>query len=160
MTKPRSPESFEDAAMEVAVGLGVPECARLMDRSEGAVRAWTDPDKEGRPTLHQAVQMDAEFARRFKGRAPFLAAYLHALKRLCGEGPTEFGDVLDETLDVPEAVGRLVATIRRVTAAHSEGGRSITANEYRDVRAAMRDLRREIDELEAAIDADAMGSGR
>lgn len=153
--KLRTPESFEDAALEVGVGLGFAEAGRLVGRSDGAVRAWADPDKDGRPTLHQALAVDAAYARAHKGRTPFLAAYVQQLRKALAADGIAAGDLMSETLDVPQAVGRLIEVIKAVRAGGSDAGAVISANEHKRVRAAMRDLRRELDELEAAVDAEA-----
>lgn len=158
--KLRTPETFEDAALEVGVGLGFAEAGQLVGRSDGAVRAWADPDKDGRPTLHQALAVDAAYARSHKGRTPFLAAYVCQLRKVLDAGGIAAGDVLSEALDVPGAVGQLIETIKTVRGRQSERGAVITPHEHKRVRAAMRDLRRELDELEAAVDAEALDAGR
>lgn len=155
MSKMRIPESFEDAALDIMHGLGVQQMALIVSRSEGAIRAWNDPDKDGRPVLHQAVILDAAYARDFKGQTPFLAAYLKMLKQLNKEHPISVEDVLSEALDLPAVVGSLMCVIRKAKSATSDGGKSITPKEHRDIRAVMRDLRRELDELEAAVDQEA-----
>lgn len=157
MTKDRIPETIEDAALEIAGGLSLKRAAKFVDRSEGAVRAWSDPDKDGRPTLHQAVVLDSVYAKEKKGRTPFLAAYLHQLKKLNGDAPLNVDDILSEALDLPDVVGQLMGIIRKSKSINSEGGKTITSNEQREIRAMMRNLRRELDEVEAAVDQE-MGS--
>jgi len=152
MPKVRTPESFEDAALQIMHGLGLNQMALLVGRSEGAVRAWNDPDKDGRPALQQAVILDAAYAREFKGETPFLSAYLRMLKQLNKDHSIVVDDVLSEALDLPEAVGNLMAVIRKAKSLTSKGGKTIVTSEHRSIRAAMRDLRRELDELEAAVD--------
>lgn len=160
MTKTRIPESFEDAALEIAGGLSIKRAANFVVRSEGALRSWADPDKDGRPTLQQAVVLDAAFCKEHKGRTPFLSAYLHQLQKLNGDLLINVDDVLSEALDLPDVVGRLMGVIRKSKSIGSEGGKAITPNEHRVIRATMRDLRRELDELEASVDQEMeAGSG-
>ena len=83
MTKLREPDSLEDAAMIAAAIMGPDECGRIAGGVTGsAVRNWTDPDRDGRPTLHQALKIDVACYSHpaGKGRHPFLTAYAKLLK--------------------------------------------------------------------------------
>lgn len=149
MTKLRQPGTFEDAAVQAAALLGVEEMGAVVGRTAGAIRKWTDPDELGRPTLHQAVLIDAEIARTHRGRAPFLAAYKARLADLVGPD-LPAGDLVGEALDVPEAAGRLIALVHAATDRTGPAGSALSAIERQRILAACADLEREIGDIKRA----------
>jgi len=152
MVKLRMPESFEDAAVIIGGVLGFKQMGELIGRSESAMRAWADQDKDGRPTMQQAVVMDAAVFKKHKGVTPFLSAYISALKKECGNTPANVDDMLSEALDLPDVVGRLLAAVRRAKDIQSDSGKKISHTEYMEIRGLIRDSRRELEEFEAAAD--------
>jgi len=152
MTKLRNAGSFEDAAFEVVRILTAAKAGQATGLSPKTIRDYTDPDRAGRPSLETAVKLDtACFAA--TGRAPFLEAYTRQLAANSAERPSQqrYGDVLTEALDIPGAIGRLLDTVRRTTLSDSPRGASLSDSERDKVLKVMKDPRRELDELEAAV---------
>jgi hypothetical protein len=149
MTKLRTPETFEEAIAQIAAGIGTKECAYLVERGDSTIRMWSNPDQDGRPTLHQAIKLDIAHAAKFNGRAPILEAYVARLRE--AGFSREVGDALTESLALPKAIGDLIEAVVRVTDAKSEGGRKISANEASSLLARLRAARRELDDVEAAV---------
>jgi len=150
MTKLRSAGSFEDAAFEVVRILTAAKAGKATGLSPKTIRDYTDPDRAGRPSLETAVKLDAAcFAE--TGRAPFLEAYTRQLAANTNEAPQHFGDVLTEALDIPGAVGRLLDTVRRTILPNSPRGTALSDNERTEVLKGLKEPRRELDELEAAV---------
>jgi len=151
MTKAREPHSVEAAVMEIVSDLGVETCARLTDVGPSAVRQWTDPDREGRPTVHKALLLDAEHMKQ-KGSAPILAAYMAQLAELAPQGPQRpIADLLLEALDVPEEVGRLIGLIRRARSIDSQDGSKLSAHERAELAKELKAVRAELDDVEEAV---------
>jgi hypothetical protein len=150
MTKLRNAGSFEDAAFEVVRILTAAKAGQATGLSPKTIRDYTDPDRAGRPSLETAVKLDAAcFAE--SGRAPFLEAYTRQLANRTSDAPPRSGDVLSEALDVPGAVGRLLDTVRRTTLPSSPRGATLSDNERAKVLKVLKEPRRELDELEAAV---------
>jgi hypothetical protein len=153
MTKLRNAGSFEDAAFEVVRILTAAKAGQATGLSPKTIRDYTDPDRAGRPSLETAVKLDtACFAA--TGRAPFLEAYTRQLAANTTESPQQqqrYGDVLAEALDIPGAIGRLLDTVRRTTLPSSPRGTSLSDSERDKVLKVMKEPRRELDELEAAV---------
>lgn len=150
MTKLRNAGSFEDAAFEVVRILSAAKAGEVTGLSPKTIRDYTDPDRAGRPSLETAVKLDAAcFAE--TGRAPFLEAYAKQLANVTGAPPPRHGDVLSEALDVPGAVGRLLDVVRRTALPNSPRGTALSENERTKVLKVLKEPRRELDELEAAV---------
>lgn len=150
MTKLRNAGSFEDAAFEVVRILTAAKAGQATGLSPKTIRDYTDPDRAGRPSLETAVKLDAACYAQ-TGRAPFLEAYTRQLAAGTTEPPQRYGDVLSEALDIPGAVGRLLDTVRRTTLPNSPRGASLSDSERDKVLKVMKEPRRELDELEAAV---------
>jgi hypothetical protein len=150
MTKIRPAHSFEDAAMQILTNLGVEFAAQIVDRGPSALRKWSDPDADGRPTLHQAVLLDSAHLARH-GSAPFLQSYLKRLQALTEAAPRAVDDLAIEVLDVPDRVGQLVRLVRQFKTATSDSGAAISATEAAALDKAIAAARAELDDVEAAV---------
>jgi hypothetical protein len=150
MTKLRNAGSFEDAAFEVVRILTAAKAGQATGLSPKTIRDYTDPDRAGRPSLETAVKLDTACLAA-TGRAPFLEAYTRQLAVNTTEPAQRHGDVLTEALDIPGAIGRLLDTVRRTTLPSSPRGASLSDSERDKVLKVMKDPRRELDELEAAV---------
>ena len=151
MTKLRNAGSFEDAAFEVVRILSAAKAGQVTGLSPKTIRDYTDPDRAGRPSLETAVKLDAACFVEV-GRAPFLEAYMRQLAAASGDAPNRHGgDVLSEALDIPGAVGRLLDTVRRTTLPNSPRGTALSEGERTQVLKVLKEPRRELDELEAAV---------
>jgi hypothetical protein len=152
MTKPRDPSSFEDAAMVVARDFGPAEAAKIVQRGEKTIRNWTDPDKDGRPTVHQALDLDVVHLRQF-GNAPFLTAYVAQLKERAPDSEHQrmVGELLAEALDIPVEAGRLLDLVRQAVSVDSPGGKKLSAAERAALQKKLKHVRDELDDVEAAI---------
>lgn len=150
MTKLRNAGSFEDAAFEVVRILTAAKAGQATGLSPKTIRDYTDPDRAGRPSLETAVKLDAA-CYVATGRAPFLEAYTRQLAASTTGMPQNFGDVLTEALDIPGAVGRLLDTVRRTTLPSSPRGTALSDSERDKVLKVIKEPRRELDELEAAV---------
>lgn len=150
MTKLRNAGSFEDAAFEVVRILTAAKAGQATGLSPKTIRDYTDPDRAGRPSLETAVKLDAACYAQ-TGRAPFLEAYTRQLAASTAEAPQRYADVLTEALDIPGAVGRLLDTVRRTTLPTSPRGAALSDSERDKVLKVLKEPRRELDELEAAV---------
>lgn len=150
MTKLRNAGSFEDAAFEVVRILTAARAGQATGLSPKTIRDYTDPDRAGRPSLETAVKLDAACFAQI-GRAPFLEAYTRQLAAGTGDAPQRHGAALTEGLDVPGAVGRLLDTVRRTALPTSPRGTALSGHERGQVQKVLKEPRRELDELEAAL---------
>lgn len=75
MTNPRTPKTFADAMTRVAGLLTWEVCAKLVKRSTRCVRNWSEPACAKRPTVDQALILDAAYQREGGEGAPFREAY-------------------------------------------------------------------------------------
>lgn len=150
MTKTRMPDTFEDAALDAVRALGDAQAAMLCNVSRQVMRDYSDPDRDGRPAVHNALLLDCACMAAI-GRAPFLEAYGRQFQARTMGMPQRTGDVLAEALDLPTAVGRLIDIIRASTAINSESGRSLSVNEATKILREIKAHRLELDEVEAAV---------
>ncbi len=75
MTLARDPNSFDQAVKTIIDLLGRPTVARLVERSESAVDAWSNPNVAATPSLEQAKLLDIAFQRGGGTGAPIREAY-------------------------------------------------------------------------------------
>jgi hypothetical protein len=75
MTFVRTPKTFADAMTRVAGLLDWEPCAKLVNRSTRCVRNWSEPKSAKRPTVDQALILDAAYQRAGGEGAPFFEAY-------------------------------------------------------------------------------------
>lgn len=79
MTKIRDPLTFSLAIKIVAEGIGWNLVADATRRAERTVRLWSESDKNGTPTLDQAIALDRAFLAAGGGYAPILESYIRQL---------------------------------------------------------------------------------
>jgi hypothetical protein len=152
VTKPRDPSSFEEAALVIARDFTPVEAGKIVERGEATIRRWTDPDKDGQPTIHQALRLDVEHRKAF-GTAPFLQAYVAQLNERAPDAmqARDVGDLLSEVMDVPVGTGALVALLKQVRAPDRRLGRSLARPSAPRSRKQLKRLRDELDDVEAAL---------
>jgi len=151
MTKTRVPDSYEEAALEIVRALSAAEAARIVGLSPQTLRDYTDADRPGRPTLQTALELDVACFERL-GRAPFFESYSRQLAARTRDNQRPVGDVLVEALDLPGAVGRLLDLIRR-SRSNGKAGQTISPAESSAIMKAIKVQRRELDDVEAAVNA-------
>lgn len=129
MTNVRTPKTFADAMTRVAGLLDWEPCAKLVNRSTRCVRNWSEPSCSKRPTVEQALILDAAYLRAGGEIAPFrdtydflldvrvteqtacqraLAEDIATLALECGEA-ISFGMAVTHSNASPAAVHRAVA---------------------------------------------------
>lgn len=59
LQKIRQPDGFPGAISLIAVTVGWDSCAAAVEKSEGLVRQWADPDQDALPSIAQAAKLDA-----------------------------------------------------------------------------------------------------
>jgi hypothetical protein len=152
VTKVRDPRSFEEAALIIARDFTAPVAAKFVDRGEATIRRWTDPDKDGQPTIHQALRLDVEHLKAF-GTAPFLQAYIAQLQERAPDAmrTRSVADLFSEAMDVPVEAGKLIDLLRRARRAQSEAGKALSVSEKAALQKSIKQLRDEIDDVEAAL---------
>lgn len=83
MTKARDPLSIADAVTEIADRITWEKAAEAVGKSVRLVAYWSDPDDDRKPSLAQALALDAVYRRETGGDyAPIQAAYAHQLDLL------------------------------------------------------------------------------
>jgi|GEM_PF-1337922 len=149
MPKHRQLFSFEAALMELLEAVGHEVAAGELGRSASLLRKWADPDRTQRPSLEQGLALDSLYIEVQKvpaERAPLAAQWLRCL-RVKSTGQSDAKALPDEMLGVAAGVGALATTVREAIA----DGR-LDAGEREALRLAIRDLRRNLDDVAAAID--------
>lgn len=150
MTKPREATSIEAAVLAVIHHLGSDTVARLVDRGEGTVRHWTDPDHDGRPTVQQCILMDAACIERGI-RPPLMTAYLAQVKQVGRLAEQPVGDLLMENLELSESVGLLHGLVREARDIGGQGGIGITGNEAARLNKGVRIVQAQLDDVKVSI---------
>jgi len=87
MTKLRAPATFEDAVTRIAGAIGWTACAEVVGKVEKVVRNWSDPDMDRRPSIEEAVALDAAYLAAVGGEPPLLAVYQLMLARRAAPSP-------------------------------------------------------------------------
>lgn len=150
--KRRDPQGFGDAVVRILGDLTAEVCAGAVGKSASLVRKWSDDDQDARPNIEQACALDSLHVAEGLSTpetAPILSVWLRRLQVAAAGAPSLVADILTEFLDVPRAVGRLADLIRE-----SRADNIITPRERLDIRQAIATARRELDELEAAVEAE------
>lgn len=151
MTKLRTPETFQDAAMDIVQAIGADIAAKLLLCAQRTVRNWTDPDMEVLPQGDQMVALDAAYVNATGRQPPFLRSYIRQLRERMHAKAMPAGDLLAEALDVPAAAGQFAECLRRVRHATSPGGAVLTKNEGAELLRALKAIERECQEAARAI---------
>lgn len=150
MTKPRDDNSIEAAVLAVIHHLTIGVLAKLVDRGEGTIRHWTDPDHDGRPTIQQCILMDAACIERGI-RPPLMTAYLAQVKQVGRAAEQPVGDLLMENLELSESVGMLHGLVRQARDIGGQGGVGITANEAARLSKGVRIVQAQLDDVKSSI---------
>lgn len=79
MTKVRAPLTFSLAITTIAGRVGWSRAAEITGRAERTVQHWSESDRQGTPTLDQAIALDREFIEQGGGCAPILESYARQL---------------------------------------------------------------------------------
>lgn len=125
MTKAREPLSIADAVTEIAERCGWEKTAGAVGKSVRLVAYWSDPEDDRKPSLAQALALDALYRRETGGDyAPIQAAYAYqldllqapigdraALRQLVGEVARETGEAVCALVQASEP-GAAPNTIR------------------------------------------------
>nr|WP_298685270.1 hypothetical protein [uncultured Dongia sp.] len=158
MVRLRDAASFEAAALAAIHFLGAEQVAAIADRGTGSVRNWTNPDHDGRPTIHNCLQIDAACLAA-GNEPPFLSAYAEQLK-LVGRGDDpKLRGVMFEALELGEAVGGFHGLVCRANDLGSDEGASISPTENAALTKALKVAQKQLDDVRAAI-AKAAKNGR
>jgi hypothetical protein len=147
--KPRQAGSFEEAAMQLCVEIGSDQLGKLVERSANLVQKWTDEDSDAIANLKQALKCDLAYLKQTGKEPPFFSAYQAQLRQAESEGSSiKFKSIMDETMDLPGAIGEVTNHVRDFM---SDG--SLTPRERNILLKAIKDGRQELDDLERAIKA-------
>lgn len=149
MTKPRQPDTFQDAMLEIVRALGDARCGEILLLTGRQVRKWTDPDTNEYPRADQMWRLDQAYIAATGKEPPLLRVYLRRL-RLSGARPTA-GDLLAEALDVPAAVGRFAELLRRARGTGSDAGGRFSAAEKRALTRALAEIQRECEDVQRSL---------
>ncbi|MCP4539686.1 MAG: hypothetical protein GY832_21320, partial [Chloroflexi bacterium] len=144
----RDPSSFAGAVTIIVRALGHDTCAKLVDKTEALVRMWSDPDHDSFPNVKQALKLDKAYQDAGLGPGP-ISKWMNSC---LGEAElTNIADPVSEHLDVVAVVGKISTGLQEIKSISSEGGRAITPNEMLQMLQQIDDLRKQTDELDAAI---------
>ncbi len=148
LVKLRDPQSPAGAVIKIMGALSDLGCAEAVGKSTGLVRIWADPDKECLPNIEQARKLDKAYQDAGLGPGP-----INKWMNSClGEAElTNIADPVSEFLDVSAAAGELSTHLKEVQSVSGDGGRVITPNEMLQILQRIDKLRKETDELDAAI---------
>jgi len=175
MTKCTDPNSFPGAISDIIDLVGKPEMCAVSGRAERTQNQWADPETPTVPNLRQALALDALFIQRERERReglnqggvirpPILTVYQNLLEKKCGTLVTAQADyafpgtVLTEMLDISEAVGCFSAALRDATTPTSPAGVGLSEIERKETLRALKSVRDELDDMEAAIRASDKGA--
>jgi len=151
MTKQRVPGSIEDAIDLAKGGLGVGTMSLTVGKTESLVRKWSDPDSDTLPSIRQCIQIDVAYARAGYGEGPVLATARRIYQSQVLSVDEVPRDVMGELMDIPTATGDLFQRLRDAVDVDSDGGVSLTPHEMTRALRGVEALRKELDQLEAAI---------
>ena len=139
MTKQRPALSFAQAITRIAGVIGFEAAAKLVGRSDRAVRYWTEDDKDGEPTLSQALALDAAYRTAGGEGAPILDSYAAqldvaiadhlasqlALTAAIGAAAQECGEAINHAL-AAAAPGATPAQVHRAITETEEASGRVT----------------------------------
>ena len=149
MTKWRNPYGGDSAMVEIIHALGDLGAAEIVNRTDGLIRQWADPDNEAEPKMFsQALYLDIAFVNKTGKPAPLLNAYRSQLERYARHDPIPVDSVEQESLDVAAAAGDLC---RHVREARQDG--KISREEARRLLKHCADLDREVREVRQIAEA-------
>lgn len=150
MTMTRDAASFEAAALASIHYLTAAGAAAVVDKGIGSVRNWTNPDHDGRPTIHNCLQLDlASIAAGHE--PPFLTAYVEQIKLAGRAQDPKVQSLMVEALQLSESVGAMHGLVTRAKDIASESGSAISANEASALSKAAKRVQAELDDIKVAI---------
>lgn len=144
----RVPGTLKDALTEIKLKIGAEAMAEAVGKTPSLIQKWTNPEKEIEPSLRQALQLDVACLKAC-GLTPVRDWYLHHLGE--SDQPAPRRDLQRETLDVMSATGELAAKINEVMNEKGPRGRAISHNEATAVLRAAREVRKQAEEVEQAV---------
>lgn len=148
----RHPLSIEDAGDVAAGYIGYHGIAAITGKSEQLARKWFDRDDERQIPLSAAIEIDKAIKHEF-GATPFLDAMSRILA--AEEFRGEHVCIVDATLDLHAAMGRLTEAIKAAKSPTGPGGRRLTTAERKSVAHLIRATRRHLDAIERACASEA-----
>lgn len=104
MTKLRTPRTWADATHRVGDTIGYDVAANAVGKSESLIRQWSNPDSDKRPSIDQALTLDAAYLAAGGEEPPHLQAFEFQL-----------GAATDRKAACSRALAAEVATIARET---------------------------------------------
>ncbi len=119
MTKLRTPLTFADALTRIVGTIGYAPAATLVGRSERCIYDWADPDSTAKPTLDQALALDAAYRAAGGDGAPILEAYSHQLDVQIAALTADRRELLEEAADAVRECGEAVAAAITVSASNA-----------------------------------------
>lgn len=140
MTNLRTPRTFADAMTRVAGLLTFAECRAIVRRSDRCVRNWSEEASDARPTIAQALKLDAAYRLAGGEGAPFLDAFAFQLDVRVAEKTASHRALADDIATFARESGDAIAAGLAVT--HSNAS-------PRDIHRAVA----EVEQVESAISA-------
>jgi hypothetical protein len=138
---------LKTAAAELIEASGEGKSAKVTRGHPSQFSAWKDP--------YKACQMPVDVALDLQ-KITGLRSMTDAMVDLLGD-PGTAGDVVDECMDLPPAIGRVTEVIRKIRDHHGVGGRRIVPSEFdeaiREIDAARRELEQLAQSLTRAYEA-------
>lgn len=152
--KKRMPNTIEDAVTIVIGSIGAEAAGEVIGKSASLIRKMADPDVSFCPSLEQAMMLDAA-CHAGGGGMPLFALYKRAMQHAAagGEAPTSAERLDRAMLSLTASVGEVAGALRAATAEDSDAGAALSVNERADIAAQTRQLRGELDKMEAALGA-------
>lgn len=85
MLKVRQPDTIAAAVNLIAATVGHDECAKAIGKTTGLIYGFADPDKDARPSVEQAIKLDALYIAATNEPGPIMQVYMRQLTEKVGE---------------------------------------------------------------------------
>ncbi len=116
MTNLRAPLTFAMAMTRIGGLLDFDDAARIVGRSNRCVRSWSEPGGTKRPTVEQALKLDAAYLAAGGDSAPFLDAFAFQLQVRRARHAACQRALVTEIAQVAQECGDAVAASLELTA--------------------------------------------
>ena len=153
MLQPRDTDALESAVEEVIALLGAKEAAHVIGKSTSLIYDAASDTSAFMLKWEDRLALDAACFERH-GAAPFHRWWGRQLAKRADGSSRECEDLMEATLDVGSAVGRLDDAVRHCRRPESDGGHKITPRERIHIKAATKRVRDELDDVDRAVDAE------
>lgn len=152
--KKRQARTFEHAITRIIGELTDEGAGEAVGKSAALVWKWANPDSDSLPNLKQAITLDLAYLEQGGRFAPIMEVYQRNME--AAGLSVECSDIIGATLSLTTTMGQLTAAVQAAKAPTGPGGTRINGNEADVIKKAVDRVKRQLNEIDAALNSPAL----